>query len=48
MWCVTGLQIEMKLLQESQAKTAELATLGQALDKKGIPSRVTAASNVSH
>lgn len=30
------IQIELKLLQESQAKTKEMEKLSQVLDKKGV------------
>ena len=38
------IQIELKLLQESQAKTKELEKLSQVLDKKGMNQNPTFAS----
>ena len=38
------IQIELKLLQESQAKTKEMEKLSQVLDKKGMNQNLTFAS----
>lgn len=38
------IQIELKLLQESQAKTKEMEKLSQVLDKKGMNQNPTFAS----
>ena len=38
------IQIELKLLQESQAKTKEMEKLSQVLDKKGMNQICTLAS----
>ena len=38
------IQIELKLLQESQAKTKEMEKLNQVLDKKGMNQIHTLAS----